>query len=154
MKSLSETGKYEVEEDVLAKIKESFVADYCTEENTASTIRNTFDKYSYLIDTHTACALYASVNAEKKNATEGRNVKILTASTASPYKFAADVLKSLGKTPKSESFEVIYELSDATDTEIPAPLAALRDAKVRFTASVGKSWEEMLAASEKFVGIK
>jgi hypothetical protein len=46
------------------------------------------------------------------------------------------------------------ELKAATGVEIPAPLAALRDAKVRFTASVGKSWEEMLAASEKFVGIK
>ncbi len=154
MKSLSETGKYAVEEDVLCKIKESFLADYCTEENTAKTIKDTFDKYSYLIDTHTACALYASLNAEKKNAAEGRKVKILTASTASPYKFAADVIKSLGKTPESESFEVIYELSKLTETEIPAPLAALKDAKVRFNGSVGKTWQEMLACAEKFVGIE
>lgn len=154
MKALSENGRYEVEEDVLAKIKESFTADYCSEENTAKTIKDTFDTYSYLIDTHTACALYASINAEKKNAAEGRNVKILTASTASPYKFAADVLRSLGKEPKSQSFEVIYELSDLTETAIPAPLAALSNAKVRFTASVGKTKEDLLCAALSFVGVK
>lgn len=150
MKELSEKGRYAVESDVLEKIKESFDADFCTEENTAETIRNTFEKYSYLVDTHTACALYASYRAEKKNAAGGRNVKILTASTASPYKFAADVLRSLGKNPKSQSFEVIYELAELTETEIPAPLAALRDAKVRFTESVGKTKDEMFAAAEKF----
>ena len=154
MKALSENGRYEVEEDVLAKIKESFTADYCSEENTAKTIKDTFDTYSYLIDTHTACALYASINAEKKNAAEGRNVKILTATTASPYKFAADVLRSLGKEPKSQSFEVIYELSELTETAIPAPLAALADAKVRFTASVGKTKEDLLGAALSFVGVK
>ncbi len=154
MKALSCEGRYEVEEDVIAKIKESFTADFCSEEDTAITIRETFEKYSYLIDTHTACALYASINAEKKNADEGRNVKILTASTASPYKFAADVLRSLGKEPDAASFEVIFELSKLTETEIPAPLAALRDAVVRFTESVGNSSEDMLGAALSFVGVK
>jgi threonine synthase len=153
MKALNENGKYEVEKDVLEKIKESFCADFCSEEDTAITIRETFETYSYLIDTHTACALYASINAEKKNAEEGRNVKIITASTASPYKFAADVLRSLGKEPDSANFEVIYELSKLTETEIPAPLAALANAQIRFTDSVGKTAEDMLGAALKFVGI-
>lgn len=153
MKKLSETGRYEVDRDVFEKIRESFSADFCDEENTAKVIKETFEKYSYLADTHTACALYASYRAENKNAADGRNVKILTASTASPYKFAADVLRSLGKNPDHTDFEVIYELSELTGTAVPAPLAALRDAEIRFKDSVGKSKEDMLKAVESFAGI-
>lgn len=144
MKSLSETGRYEVDSDVLAAIKETFRADFCTEENTAKTIRDTFETYSYLIDTHTACALYASLRAEKENEKEGRDVKILTASTASPYKFSADVLRSLGENIETEGFEAMYALHDRTGVEIPAPLAALRTASVRFTNVCGKDKDSML----------
>ncbi len=151
MKELAEKGRYEVDADTLSKIRESFCADYCTEEQTSAVIGEVFGKYSYLIDTHTACAYHASLAHEKKNKQSGRAVKILTASTASPYKFAKDVLSSLGVTPKSQDFGVIYELRDITGTEIPAPLAALRDAKVRFTDSVGKTKEDMLCAAKKFV---
>ncbi len=150
MRELSEKGRYEVGEEILCEIRESFCADYCTEEQTAATIGETFGKYSYLIDTHTACAYHASLCHEKDNREKGRAVKILTASTASPYKFAKDVLTSLGITPKSEDFEVIYELCEATGTEIPAPLAALRDAKIRFSDSVGRTKEDMLSAAKKF----
>ncbi len=151
MRELSEKGVYTVDKEILDKIGESFSADFCSEENTAKTIRETFEKYSYLIDTHTACALYASLRQEQENKKDGENVKILTASTASPYKFAADVLSSLGKQPREKSFEVIYELESETNTDIPAPLASLRDAKVRFTKCVGKTKEQMLAAAREFV---
>ena len=151
MKKLSDNGVYSVEADVLCKIQESFCADFCSEENTAKTIKETFDKYSYLIDTHTACALYASIILEENNKKDGKDIKILTASTASPYKFAADVLASLGKRSEEKSFEVIYELEKESGAEIPAPLAALRDAKVRFTKCTGKSSEEMLLAAKEFV---
>ena len=154
MKELSQNGKYTVEDDVLAEIKKNFSAYYCSEENTACTIKGIFDGYNYLIDPHTACAVYAAQLAEKENAEQGRNVKIVTASTASPYKFAADVLRSLGKTPENAGFEVIYELSELTNTDIPAPLAALRDAKVRFTGAVGRSKDELLGAAESFVSAK
>lgn len=154
MKQLSETGRYEVDADILEKIKDTFSAEFCSEENTAKTIKETFDTYCYLSDPHTACALYAADLREKKNTAEGRNTKIVTASTASPYKFAADVVRSLGKEPENTSFEVIYELSALSGTEIPAPLAALRDAKVRFTQSVGKSKQELLCAAESFVSAK
>ena len=128
----------------MAAIKETFRADFCTEENTAKTIRDTFETYSYLIDTHTACALYASLRAEKENEKEGRDVKILTASTASPYKFSADVLRSLGENIETEGFEAMYALHDRTGVEIPAPLAALRTASVRFTNVCGKDKDSML----------
>lgn len=154
MKALSENGKYAVEADVLDDIKANFAADYCSEENTAKTIKNVFDNYNYLIDPHTACAVYAAQSAEKSNAASGRNVKILTASTASPYKFAADVLRSLGKQPQNPGFEVIYELSELTKTAVPAPLDALRSAKVRFSGSVGRTKEELLCAAKDFVSAK
>lgn len=149
MKSLSETGRYEVDSETFAEIKSVFAAEYCSEENTAATIKNTFDKYSYLIDTHTAVGLYC---AEKCDLHDG--VKMLTASTASAYKFAADVLKSLG-VPESEipeGFGVVRKLSEVTSTEIPAPLAALEGAKIRFTGSVGKTYSDMWDEAKKFLG--
>lgn len=136
MNSLAQTGRYEVDSNVMDEIRKSFAADFCTEEQTAETIRYTFDTYSYLIDTHTACALYASYRAEKENAALGREVKILTASTASPYKFAADVLRALGEQPtdeQAEGTEIFTALFDKTSCPVPAPLAALKNATVRFS---------------------
>ena len=49
-----------------------------------------FDRYSYLCDTHTAVALYAAESFIKEYPTGLKNV---VASTASPYKFAADVMR-------------------------------------------------------------
>ncbi len=149
MKSLSETGRYEVDSETFAEIKSVFAAEYCSEESTAATIKDTFDKYSYLIDTHTAVGLYC---AKKCDLHDG--VKMLTASTASAYKFAADVLKSLG-VPESEipeGFGVVRKLSEVTSTEIPAPLAALEGAKIRFTGSVGKTYSDMWDEAKKFLG--
>ena len=151
MKRLSENGRYDVDAEVLDKIRETFRADFCTEEHTAETIRTTFETYSYLIDTHTACALYASLNAEKQNKKDGRDdVKILTASTASPYKFSADVLRSLGGQIETEGFEALYALHDRTSVEIPKPLAALRGAAVRFHNVCRKDSDAMLREALDF----
>ena len=57
-------------------------------------------------------------------------------STASPYKFASNVYRSLtGKTPEDE-FSALTMLSEYTKTEIPAPLAALKEKKVRFDSVI------------------
>lgn len=143
MKELAETGRYQIDADLLSEIQKTFAADFCTEDQTAETIRYTFDTYSYLIDTHTACALYASYRAEAENKKSGRNVKILTASTASPYKFAADVLRALGNEPKTDGTALFDELCAETGCPVPAPLAALKNAAVRFSDVCEKDTDDM-----------
>ena len=141
MEKLNKEGRYEVEPEVLAKIKENFCAYYCDENNCADTIKNIFDKYSYLSDTHTAVAIYSAQKFVADNKTGYKNV---VASTASPYKFAADVMKSLGNNVDGlEDKDVLAALSDYSKTDIPAPLATLFDKEVRFKESIEKSKESM-----------
>ena len=141
MEKLNKEGKYEVDSEVLSEIKESFCAYFCDEQECADTIRGIFDKYSYLCDTHTAVAIYA---AQKFVNNEKTGLKNIVASTASAYKFAADVMKSLGKeTEKLEDEEILSALSEYSKTEIPAPLANLFAKPIRFTESIEKDKESM-----------
>ena len=64
----------------------------------------------------------------------GDSRPIILASTASPYKFSADVAESLGEKLTSEEPGAVLEaLSRATGTEIPAPLSRTLTMPVRFT---------------------
>jgi len=141
MKSLGDTGRYEVDSDILALLKADFSAYCCDENNCKATIKNIFDKYSYVCDPHTAVAVYA---AQKFVDKENTGLKNIIASTASPYKFAADVLSSLGETVPESNKEILEKLAESTKTEIPSPLATLFGKTVRFTKSVGRTSDEML----------
>ena len=57
---------------------------------------------------------------------------MVIASTASPYKFANSVLEALGETAPENEFDAASKLSSSTNTNIPAPIAALENATVRF----------------------
>lgn len=145
MNLLKETGRYEVSVEVKEKIASEFVGYFADENATKATIAEVFGDSGYLIDTHTAVALYAA----KKCASD---VPVLTASTASPYKFAADVLSALtGKRDMSDDFfRILRELNEKTGAPVPKPLADLENKTRRFTASVGKSKDEMFAEVAKF----
>ena len=145
MNLLKETGRYEVSAEVKEKIASEFVGYFADENATKATIAEVFGDSGYLIDTHTAVALYAA----KKCASD---IPVLTASTASPYKFAADVLSALtGKRDMSDDFfRILRELNEKTGAPVPKPLADLESKTRRFTASVGKSKDEMFAEVAKF----
>ncbi len=146
MSDLSEKGVYTVEPEVFAEIKKHFSGYYSDEEKTAKTIKTIFDTYSYIADTHTAVGIGAALDAY-----ENDGVKVVCASTASPYKFPYDVIKSLDEKPSEDAFECLDKLSALTGTEIPAPLANLRSASVRFTETVGRETAELWAAAERFI---
>lgn len=141
MEKLNKDGMYKVEPAILEKIKSEFSAYYCDEENCMETIKSTFGKYSYLCDPHTAVAVKAAHMYLEEN---GKGLKNIVASTASPYKFAADVLVSLGENVPENLKDVLVKLSDISKTEIPAPLETLFDKSVRFTKSVEKEHESLL----------
>ena len=54
MSALSDTGCYEVPGPIRVELGRVFASGFCSEEDTLKTIRDTFDKSGYLIDTHTA----------------------------------------------------------------------------------------------------
>ncbi len=132
MEDLKNNGVYSVDADVLDKITTNFSGYFADEQATAKTIKTYFEDYGYLADTHTAVALSS---AEQYVATlEADAVRpMVVDSTASPYKFAADVYESLGKTQPADPLAALEELSATTNTEIPYPLRGLGERTVRFT---------------------
>ena len=127
--SLKNDGKYTVSPEVLEKLQGLFWGGCCDEENTAKTIKNIFDKYGYLIDTHTAVAV--SVYNDYLEAS-GDDRPVVIASTASPYKFANSVLSSLDIAVPENEFDAVKLMCEKTDTPIPGPISALENATVRF----------------------
>lgn len=131
MKELNTTGKYTLPAETLTKLQDLFAGYWLDEESTAKTIRDTYQNDHYLIDTHTAVGLGS---LRQYRADTGDTRVAVLASTASPYKFAADVCASLGiSADESDIAGLLNTLSDATHTEIPAPLAAVLTRPVRFS---------------------
>ena len=129
MESLRTTGRYQISPEHLALINETFLGYYTDEAATAATINKTLAENGYLADTHTAVAL---CSAEQYMAQSGDKTPMVVASTASPYKFAADVLASLGGEKPEDDPDALALLSEKTGTEITLPLRGLAERKVRF----------------------
>ncbi len=126
---LATEGKFTVNDTVLSKLQSLFYGACCDDNGTLKTIKNTFDNYGYLCDTHTAVA----VNAYEQYVTNtGDNRPVLIASTASPYKFAKSVLSALSDNIPDSEFETVDALSELTGTTVPVPLAELKNAIARF----------------------
>ena len=145
MKQLSETGRYEISADVKQIIRSNF-AGYCADENeTAKTLRSYYNN-GYLADTHTSVALCC---ADKYLADTKDEKKMVVVSTASPYKFAADVYKSITATDAPEGTAALDALRDLTGMEISYPLRDLDKRTVNFDTVVEK--EQMLDEVYKFM---
>ena len=138
---LAQDGKFIVNDTVLAKLQNLFYGACCDDENTLKTIKNTFDKYGYLCDTHTAVAVNAYQQFIEKT---GDKRPVLIASTASPYKFAKSVLSALTNNIPESEFDIVDSLSDFTCTTVPTPLAELKNATARFKDIYNK--EDMYTA--------
>ena len=126
---LAKTGRFEISPEVKAKMDEIFWGGFCDDNATRDTIARTFTEKGYLCDTHTAVAV--NVYEQYRQAT-GDSRPCVIASTASPYKFADSVLTAVGQKKADSEFDKVRLLSELTHTSIPAPIAALENAHVRF----------------------
>ena len=129
MKRLNETGKYTVESDTLATIQKDFAGFFANEDETAATILKFWNDDNYLADPHTAVALSAAQTYLKET---GDTIPMVVDSTASPYKFANNVFRSIAKKEPSGDLEALDELTELTGVKIPYPLAGLKNRTVRF----------------------
>lgn len=119
MSELTANGKYELTDGELQILRKSFVGYYTDEDECAECIKMTYEKENRLIDTHTAVAVHA---AEQYMDDNKATSKMLIASTASAYKFASDVLSSLGYDKPASDLDAPMALHSVTKVEIPAPL--------------------------------
>jgi len=133
MRELSEIGRYTVAPQIHREIQELFWADSCDDEKTKRVIEATYQKYGYLIDTHTAVA-FDVLNHYRHDT--GDKTPTVVVSTASPYKFADSVLEALGQDGHVPALELIDKLSAASGTQPPQPLLNLRGKRRRFSGVV------------------
>ena len=145
-KLLSETGKYEVSAETMTKIRENFVGYFADEEETATTLRNVYTQFGYLADTHTSVAFNC---AEKYMNATNDTTPMVVVSTASPYKFAADVYKSITGSQASDGTAALDELSALTNTDIAYPLKNLNTRKINFDSVI--ETQDMLNEVYKFM---
>ena len=134
---LSSEGRYEVNADVKAKLKEEFSAGFCDDGQTKATINSIYEKYSYTCDTHTAVAV--KVYKDYKETT-GDTTKTIIASTASPYKFSAAVLEALeGKKSDIDEYDKVAKIAELSDIPVPSALADLKNKPERFNDVIDKA---------------
>lgn len=130
MEGLKADGHYTVPANVLKKLQANFVGGFSDDEAVAATIRDTFEKHGYLLDTHTAVAVRVYEQYREKT---GDATPTVIASTANPYKFSASVLEALGKDDAAaDEFEKVALLQESTGVAAPASLLSLREKEVRF----------------------
>ena len=128
MEELNRTGRYTVSPEIRAELSAAFEAGCCEEDGTENEIRHVFETYGYLCDTHTAVGLSVAETVVKN----GYGGKLLSLSTASPYKFAPSVLRALtGEAPENE-LDAMDRLREITGVPIPAPLSGIGNRKIRF----------------------
>ena len=149
MKSLSENGKYEITPQMKKEL-ESFYGNYASEQETAETIKELYEKTGYIIDTHTAVAagVYHKYLAETKDT----DTKTVIASTASPFKFTRSVMNAID--PKYDAmgdFELVDELSKIGNVAVPKAIEDIRSAAVLHDTVC--EVEEMPQVVKKFLGM-
>lgn len=146
MKELSDTGCYQVSEEMRKKIQSVFVGGFSSEAETEATIGKMMDEHKYLIDTHTAVAFHVLEQYRKET---GDQTKTVVASTASPFKFCDAVLDALNVTDKATGTALLDQLAEVSGMPAPQPLATLKDKQVRFTSWTEK--EQMRAVVTDFL---
>lgn len=149
MNKLKTDGRYEITPQMKEELS-GFYGGYASEEDTAETIRNLYEKTGYIIDTHTAVA--ASVYQQYKKDTGDTAVKTVIASTASPFKFTRSVMNAIdSKYDTMSDFALADELSRIGNVAVPQAIEEIRTAEVRHKTVCEA--DEMPDQVRRFLGI-
>ena len=134
MNQLKECGSYSVGEQRRDWIQDVFWGDCADNKDTLLEIRKQFHENQYLMDPHTAVGSHVlrQYRLQKNDPTV-----TVVLSTASPYKFAADVLRGVAgedAVKDLDPFACSEELERLTGVPMPKQVRELRDLPVRHTA--------------------
>ena len=127
MEELKTTGKYTITPEMKEKLAD-FAAGYSTEEETAESIHDTYQKTGYVMDTHTAVAAHVCGQYRAKS---GDQTKCVIASTASPYKFVKSVMSAIdAENANADEFALLPKLQEVSGVPMPQAIKDILDAKV------------------------
>ena len=149
MQQLKECGSYSVGDQRREWMEGMFWGDCADNKDTLAEIRRRYEDLGYLMDPHTAVAghVLRQYRIHQKD-----NAPTVIVATASPYKFAADVLDAIGGgNAGGDPFAASEELEKLTGIPMPAQVKQLRELPVRHTAACDKDkmGEAVLAAFAK-----
>jgi len=136
MKDLGEKGSYAVDPATYRALSEVFVGGFADEQGTVKTIREVYDRFDHVVDTHTAVGFNVY---ERYAARTNDTTRTIFVSTASPFKFASTVCDALfgnGYSRGRSEAVLLDELSEESGMEIPAGLSGLADKPVLHEALI------------------
>lgn len=149
MGKLSDEGAYRINRPAQESM-DDFFGYYASEADTNDAIREVYKASGYVIDTHTAVAYAAYGKYMKQH--QSVNTKTVIVSTASPYKFTADVMKAIDPNYSGlNSFELAKEMSRLTGTEIPRGIRELENKPVLHNTVCKRN--EMKNQVERILGL-
>ncbi|RVU55347.1 threonine synthase [Anaerosphaera multitolerans] len=103
------------------------------DEETIKGIKKVYDEFKYLMDTHTVIGYMAAEEYQKDE-----NIKVLIASTASPYKFANSIAEALEIEQEGE-LENLKEIENITGIKLPKRFEDILNAEVTQNLVIDKS---------------
>ena len=128
MSELSEKGNYTITEAMRAELSD-FAAGYASEADTSAEINRVYKDTGYLIDTHTGVA--SAVARTLREASDIDDKPLVIASTASPYKFARNIVRAINPDADykdTDDLSMIDELETLTDMPEPDAIKDIRNA--------------------------
>lgn len=123
MGDLSEKGFFQAPGALMENLRAVFAAGWADDAAAFAEIKRLYDGTGYLMDTHTAVG--RRVAEDYIDATGDRRPMVALA-TASPFKFAEDVLRAVTGEVRT-GFCALDRLSEACELPVPENLAGLRE---------------------------
>ena len=151
MAELAGTGHYKITGQALQLLQDVFVGGFADDGGTVKTIREVYDDYDHVVDTHTAVAF--NVYKRYRNRSQDETKTIIVA-TASPFKFidaVADAVFGTGYARGRSTETLLAELAAESGLELPATLAGLAEKPVLHQRLVEK--DQMRQATSEVFGL-
>ncbi|MGO0122706.1 threonine synthase [Desulfothermobacter acidiphilus] len=151
MRALQEEGFYQIDARTHQRVREIFWSSWASDEATRAAISDAYSRHRYLLDPHTGVAWEVYQRYREKT---GDPTKTVILSTASPFKFAGEVLRALGElvAEGQDEFAWLRLLSERTGWPIPRGLQDLESKPIRHHRRVPQ--EQMREVVEEFLGLK
>lgn len=148
MRQLKEGGTYAVGDQRMDWMNTVFFSGFADDRQTAQEILRRFQEDHYLMDTHTAVASHVLHQYRLETCDPTPTVIV---STASPYKFAGDVLAAVSGEAPEDAFACAEALEKVSGMPVPEQVSALRSLPVRHKATCEKEAmaEAVFAAFDK-----
>ena len=139
MALLAADGRFQVDRETFAKVRELFSADYVSNDESLEIIRDVFADTDYLLDPHTAVAWEVAERLRERN-------PMLVVSTAHWAKFGVDVFKALADLPYED--ELPDGVRELTGVELLDQVIELAE-----SATAPKALTELDERADRFTNV-